>query len=719
MKASGDMKDFEKFMGKVDQLQSIVKGLTSEDPDVQVEAIQKADRAIKKADPNKNIGFDRTVINKKAFEDEEDEKPSPMDFTAPQTDQNAFMRALEADANKRAKARRERHRRADVIKEKGNVYFKNGEYKDALKCYNEAIHVAKDKVSFYTNRAAVFMKLERFDEVIADCDFAIRVDEKWVKSYYFKARALQHLHKFNKAAKYFKKMAEFDKNKTKIVEGLLKENETNKKIHLREKEAEKLLGDGDNEDISDVKRIDKIIHSLRDREQKESFNVEDCCFFTGGIRFLETLCTDEQSRTCFRTQGGFELIFEEIKMIGNCIKSNITTDEQIELIVAVLCLLRSACTNLTENLRHIFRQQAVVEVFDRLSIFRNERIEQELLAFYHMASLSQDARLVLCDSSDICRTFKFILETTVNRHMSASTFHNFTIDGRFLKMLVASKDKSDVFDVFTIAMATSRNDEKVFDTCLKSILNLCENKQLSIDLSKQDKLTKALQNWIMAGASSSTFKSLLTIYYYMVKNNVEVDMDLFDYLTNNIDKNEDIPTKIEIIKLVSAVLESRAKFVVKLKERELLLKEIFKIVKKNENPALRTFALKIICLVSKEHVDKLSFLPRVDKKYKLLRQILALDGDGTNSIDQSHVALLLGNLSKVENLIAPLVHHDDLCSDVIRSLLVLCRDLPDKVSRVNCSISLAKLAKSHPRFLYHLRLNDGINILSKQDPREL
>ena len=55
------------------------------------------------------------------------------------------------------------------------MHFKAAAYDEALECYNRAAKVANDAVSVYTNRAACYMKMERFDEVMSDCDFAMRV----------------------------------------------------------------------------------------------------------------------------------------------------------------------------------------------------------------------------------------------------------------------------------------------------------------------------------------------------------------------------------------------------------------------------------------------------------------------------------------------------------------------------------------------------------------
>ena len=101
--------------------------------------------------------------------------PGSTMFEEPQTSQDAFLKALESDAKKRTHTRLERHKKADAVKEKGNICFKNGEYKEALELYSEAISIAKDHTCLYTNRAAASIKLEEYEDAIKDCDTALWV----------------------------------------------------------------------------------------------------------------------------------------------------------------------------------------------------------------------------------------------------------------------------------------------------------------------------------------------------------------------------------------------------------------------------------------------------------------------------------------------------------------------------------------------------------------
>lgn len=74
-----------------------------------------------------------------------------------------------------------------TLKEKGNEAFKQGDLDEALCYYTQAIDLSdkkaneKDLAVIYKNRAAVHLKNEDYDEVVADCTKSIELVRNSVK----------------------------------------------------------------------------------------------------------------------------------------------------------------------------------------------------------------------------------------------------------------------------------------------------------------------------------------------------------------------------------------------------------------------------------------------------------------------------------------------------------------------------------------------------------
>lgn len=89
-----------------------------------------------------------------------------------------------------------------VYKERGNIAFKNGEWTTAIDEYTQAIKCNdkhKQLPTFYKNRAAAYLKLERYDNAVSDCDKALELEPNDPKSLYRRAQAKEALHRYEEA----------------------------------------------------------------------------------------------------------------------------------------------------------------------------------------------------------------------------------------------------------------------------------------------------------------------------------------------------------------------------------------------------------------------------------------------------------------------------------------------------------------------------------------
>lgn len=75
-----------------------------------------------------------------------------------------------------------------ALKQKGNEYFNQGKFVEAIDYYTRAISVNTRDASCYSNRAACHLKMQNYAACIADAEAAIQIDSRYAKAYRRKAQ---------------------------------------------------------------------------------------------------------------------------------------------------------------------------------------------------------------------------------------------------------------------------------------------------------------------------------------------------------------------------------------------------------------------------------------------------------------------------------------------------------------------------------------------------
>ncbi|XP_045471520.1 dnaJ homolog subfamily C member 7 isoform X2 [Harmonia axyridis] len=75
------------------------------------------------------------------------------------------------------------HMLAETKKEHGNELYKTKQYHLALSFYSEAIKLCPETPSYYGNRAACLMMLNRFQDALEDARRSVQLDNKFIKGY--------------------------------------------------------------------------------------------------------------------------------------------------------------------------------------------------------------------------------------------------------------------------------------------------------------------------------------------------------------------------------------------------------------------------------------------------------------------------------------------------------------------------------------------------------
>ena len=103
-------------------------------------------------------------------------------------------------------------------KDKGNALVKEKKYKEALDCYSKAISIDPNDPILYSNRSAMHLNLNEFDDAIKDADKAISLKPEYGKAYLRKGKALEGLLKPDEALKIYKEGLEKESNNLQLLE---------------------------------------------------------------------------------------------------------------------------------------------------------------------------------------------------------------------------------------------------------------------------------------------------------------------------------------------------------------------------------------------------------------------------------------------------------------------------------------------------------------------
>jgi len=107
-------------------------------------------------------------------------------------------------------------------KERGNVLFRTKTFDRALAAYSSALSCTPPeeealKSALFANKAACYLHLELWEDVVRECDDCLRIDDEYVKALLRRAKAYEMLEKYQEAVGDWKKILEKDsKNKRAI-----------------------------------------------------------------------------------------------------------------------------------------------------------------------------------------------------------------------------------------------------------------------------------------------------------------------------------------------------------------------------------------------------------------------------------------------------------------------------------------------------------------------
>ncbi|XP_071589634.1 RNA polymerase II-associated protein 3 isoform X2 [Heliangelus exortis] len=141
-------------------------------------------------------------------------------------------------------------------KEKGNNYFKQGNFDEAIKCYTRGMHSDPYNPVLPTNRASAFYRMKKFSVAESDCNLALALDKNYTKAYARRGAARFALKNLQGAKEDYEKVLELDANNFEAKSELKKINQAlSSRETSEQKESEGAVRPGLTDD--EKKRIEE------------------------------------------------------------------------------------------------------------------------------------------------------------------------------------------------------------------------------------------------------------------------------------------------------------------------------------------------------------------------------------------------------------------------------------------------------------------------------
>ncbi|XP_042199843.1 tetratricopeptide repeat protein 12 isoform X2 [Callorhinchus milii] len=693
--------EMEHFLSEVDEIMSLVEGMNSDDASVRENATQKADERIARG-PEQVEGC-RTIVNHTLINSNPSSSTHQTEG-AGETSQDSFLRSLATDAEERAKIRKKNKKLAGALKEKGNMAFGQGDYEVAVRHYSEGLDKLRDFEALYTNRAQAYIKLEKYQEAITDCDWALKCNENSIKAYVHMGKANLGLKNYKEARECYQKILTIDPKQEKLVKEYASKLELAERKEQQEKEAQEEFERGNVNSTTVCEVLKKL-----GRVHRPAF------FYLGGLNLLTELMTDCTEQTLFRTNGGFGVVNDN-EIIRGSLNSPIKQPHEEALCVSVLLLWQAVCRGNEENQRVLMSSPGVSQlVMDLLSCEQSGILREcvELLSLY---SQSQHGRNALVGNVDLTRMLQLLVGFVTGSDATADRAAGILTDLAQEEKYKSHFQKDCVLRVLppfeTLLKNVKMANKRVMPQCISFLGSLVADKGIRKQLAASEGCWEACLVAVDDSMSSISVKEYSEILYTLLGLMVNLSLEQCSALQGKavaitercvslLDSTEGgILTRAT--GLLSHVLPQSDEAVEKAVEAGIV-KKMVKFMKVGGQQTTR-YAIKTLAACTRGSQQARAETVKCDKKLSALTKLLTSEDE----MVVGNAALCLGHCLGEPGAATAL-----LASDIVRILLTLAGgDARESALQQNSAIALGKLCTADPRHMAQLRELNGLAILS-------
>lgn len=694
----GEDDDVKKAMQKADEIIAKNQAQLTE----KLSQTEEDEEETKEPLPETKTGFSKTVINKSSSASQPPSSPQSMG----PVDQQGFMAAMEADARERAERRKIGEKRANELKEKGNEEFRKGNYEKALELYTEGLSHLKDHLALWTNKAQTNIKLCRFEDALVDCDWAIRVFQNSMKAHVLMGKAYMGLNKYEEARKAYKKALECEPSKQNLINDYLAEVDRAERSHQEEEKAKEAFQAGEKGPVA-------LLQQLQKKDQLP-------IYYSGGFQVLKNFLKNNEQKTLFRTEGGFQIITDH-PCFSKCFSASprSLSKEELDMLNSGINMFALACEDNEKNQEVLLLTEGLPEKLMRFMEVKikgpGRVLKSSCVKILHTVTISVVGRSMVLQRFDIPRLLTIVFNLIRVNDDAALTagcvLNNLALDNKF-KQQLRDNIEIDVLPAFENVLKDASSNQAVLPTCVSTITNL------SNDVVIRKKLTDRKDLWKILVDAVFNHKEKLP--QPLSVELVEACLGLMFNLTHEQTSVTFKEFSLPICKQCLMICQSLKHFKLMVSRSLGILShvlpssipsvdwfcdnggvEVLMFILKNDESINRKYALKALtgCTQINDHARV--FI--VDHKGlgTLMKQLKSEDETVVGN-----AALCLGHCTQIPKVCAALSK-----TDIIKDLLVLARDGKKSGLQQNCAILIAKLAQGDQRNLERLRELHGVDIL--------
>ncbi|XP_060100944.1 RNA polymerase II-associated protein 3 isoform X1 [Heteronotia binoei] len=257
-----------------EELQDFVKDLESWEKDIKEkdsDLRRQSGTLVKDLPPIRNEAYKKKkkskikTVSKKTTEENKKNKIKSYDYEAwGKLDVDKILEELDKEDSTHDSVSLESDSEEDGIhidkekalaeKEKGNNYFKQGNYDAAIECYTKGMNADPYNPVLPTNRASAFFRMKKYSVAESDCNLALAIDKNYTKAYARRGAARLVLQNYMGAKEDYEKVLELDpdnfeaKNELRKIEQAVMSKED---FQSEETDAHKRM-----QTVEEIKQID-------------------------------------------------------------------------------------------------------------------------------------------------------------------------------------------------------------------------------------------------------------------------------------------------------------------------------------------------------------------------------------------------------------------------------------------------------------------------------